>query len=174
MTVRVVQSNCATTAAYCIAAPMIKISLCVFFRRIFSPSLQNKIITWFAIVLTAVSYTAFFIAWIWCSAPHVGEGGWASPSFTTRVVKQTPIISVGMGALSTLTDFYTIVIPLVAIWGLNMSMARKISVSALFATGLLACGFSAAGLALRVINYRATIVHTTPNALVTASAYALA
>lgn len=132
---------------------------------------------WVGVVLTGVSYAAFFAMWIYCSVPHIGG-------------KQTPQISIGLGAVGTFTDFYIISIPLLAISGLNMSRGRKIGVSALFATGLLyamslfsslyklmpavvlilicylfyrACGFSAASLASRFDNYRATVVYNRPD-----------
>lgn len=92
---------------------------------------------WVGIVITAVAYAAFFTAWIYCSVPHIGEGGWSDVIFWTRVAKQTPPISIGLGAVGTFTDFYIISIPLLAISGLNMSRGRKVGVSALFATGLL-------------------------------------
>lgn len=58
-------------------------------------------------------------------------------SFFSRTREQNPKISVGLGVVGTVTDFYIITIPLTAISGLNMSLARKIGVSTLFATGLL-------------------------------------
>ncbi|KAJ0109377.1 hypothetical protein J7T55_000302 [Diaporthe amygdali] len=82
---------------------------------------------------------------------------------------------VGLGVVGTVTDFYIITIPLTAISGLNMSLARKIGVSTLFATGLLACSFSAAGLASRLDNYRTTLVRKYPDPFWTSMpAYGLA
>lgn len=92
---------------------------------------------WVGIGLTAMGYAAFFIAWMVASVPHSGEAGWTDFAFVTRVGEQTPPLSIGLGVLSTFTDFYIISIPLLAISGLNMSLAKKLGVSALFATGLL-------------------------------------
>lgn len=91
---------------------------------------------WAGIVFTAISYTAFLIAWILCSLPFPYEAGWSDPIFLKRTSLQTPAVSLGLGALGTFTDFYIIAIPLTAISRLHMSMVRKIGLSALFATGL--------------------------------------
>lgn len=94
------QETCATTALYCVVSPLVKINLCLFFRRVFSPSLRSKIMIWVGIVLTAVPYTAFFAA------------GWTDLTFVRRVAVQTPSVSIELGALSTFIDFYIFVIPL--------------------------------------------------------------
>jgi hypothetical protein len=92
---------------------------------------------WTGIALTAVSYTALSMAWIYASVPHSGEGGWGNPKYFLRVERDTPPISIGLGAVGTFTDFFTLLIPLLAIMDLNMSTKKKLGVSALFATGSL-------------------------------------
>lgn len=130
------QETSAITAVYCWASMLIKLSLCVFFRRIFLPSRVTNILTWIGILLTTISYTAFFIAWVYYSVPHAGEA-WADITFNIKVGLVTPKLSVGVGVVGVVTDFYIIVIPLLAIYGLNMSQARKLGLMVLFATGLL-------------------------------------
>lgn len=125
------------TLLYCVASALTKICLCCFFYRIFLPSTRSKVMIWVGIILTTVSYIAFGAAWTWSSVPHSGEGGWAGVLYWTRAGRQTPKISVGLGAVGTFTDFYIISIPLLAISSLNMSRSKKFGVSALFATGLL-------------------------------------
>ncbi|KAL2288820.1 hypothetical protein FJTKL_03474 [Diaporthe vaccinii] len=72
--------------------------------------------------------------------------------------QSTPKIVLGLGVLGTFTDFYIIAIPLMALLTLHMSLARKIGVLALFATGFLMCGFSVAVSVARVDNYLKSIV----------------
>lgn len=92
---------------------------------------------WVGIILVAVSYIAFFIAWIVSTVPLPGDSGWADLKFRERTGEATCKMSVGLGVLGTFTDFYIIAIPLTAVSGLKMSIERKIGISALFATGLL-------------------------------------
>lgn len=92
---------------------------------------------WTGIILVAVSYLAFFIAWVVCTVPLPGEQGWGDPVFAERIAPATVKISLGLGALGVFTDFFIIAIPLTAIPGLRISTQKKIGISALFATGLL-------------------------------------
>lgn len=92
---------------------------------------------WTGIILTTVAYAAFFTAWIVITVPHAGEEGWVSRELALRMGQSTPKIILGLGALGTFTDFYIIAIPLMALSTLHMSLARKIGVLALFATGFL-------------------------------------
>ncbi|KAI7778755.1 hypothetical protein LA080_001822 [Diaporthe eres] len=111
--------------------------LCYFFRRIFSSSLRSRFMIWTGIILTTVAYAAFFTAWIVITVPHAGEEGWISRELALRMGQSTPKIVLGLGVLGTFTDFYIIAIPLMALLTLHMSLARKIGVLALFATGFL-------------------------------------
>lgn len=122
---------------YCWVAALIKLSLCVFFLRIFSPSFSSRLMTWSGIVLIAVSYVALFIAWMASSVPLPGETGWTDFNYINRSAETNMKLAVALGVVGTFTDFYTLAIPLTAISGLKMSVARKIAISGLFATGLL-------------------------------------
>ncbi len=124
-------------SAYCFAAALVKLSLLVFFNRIFSPLRRSKLLIWIAITFTVTIYVVFFITWIIYTVPHRNNGGWTNLTFRLEVNRQTPKLSVGLGTLSTFTDFYVVAIPLTTISGLNLPRAKKIGVSTLFATGLL-------------------------------------
>ncbi|KAG8169667.1 hypothetical protein KVR01_000412 [Diaporthe batatas] len=135
----------------------------------------SRIMIWAGIIVVAASYTAFFISWMVLSIPSPSEKGWMDPVYVQRTAAGTIPHSVGLGVVGTVTDFYILVIPLTAISGLKMTVARKIGISALFATGILACSFSAASLAKRVDTYRARFIdkHSDPLWL-SMIAYALA
>lgn len=92
---------------------------------------------WTGIILNTVAYAAFFTTWIVSTVPHAGEGGWLSRELSLRMGQLTPKIILGLGALGAFTDFYIIAIPLMAISTLHMSLAKKVGVLALFATGFL-------------------------------------
>ncbi|KAK2591230.1 hypothetical protein QQS21_011072 [Conoideocrella luteorostrata] len=120
---------------------------------------------WFGIAFIVVSYATLLAVWIAYSVPGPNDSGWGDPAFFTRVGQKTPGISVAFGVLGIVSDFYVISIPLTAISTLNLSSGKKIGVSALFATGLLACAFCVAGMPPRLDNYRATVVDGAPDPL---------
>ncbi|KAG8425927.1 hypothetical protein J3459_008621 [Metarhizium acridum] len=112
---------------------------------------------WVGIGFTVVSYATLLAVWIFYSVPRSGDKGWTDPGYFMRVAHDTPIISVVLGVLGIVTDFYVIAIPLTAISSLNLSTKKKLGVSALFITGLLACAFSVAGLSPRIENIRLSV-----------------
>lgn len=81
--------------------------------------------------------SCFLTAWIVTAVPHTGERGWISRELSLGMGQLTPKVILGLGALGTSTDFYIIAIPLMAISTLHMSLAKKVGVLALVATGLL-------------------------------------
>lgn len=95
-----------------------------------------KSMIWAGIVFTAISYTTLFAVWLVYSVPGPNHKGWEDPAFFVHVGENTPYVSVALGALGVVSDFYVIAIPFIAISGLKLSSAKKIGVSALFATGL--------------------------------------
>ncbi|KFA70259.1 hypothetical protein S40285_07894 [Stachybotrys chlorohalonatus IBT 40285] len=173
ITKELMEGTCAITAAYCWAAALTKFSLFALFLRLFSPLPRIRAMIWAGIVFTAVSYTALFAAWLAYSVPS--NGNWTDPVFFASVGEATPAVSVALSAVSILTDFYVLAVPLLAVSGLNLTKGRKVGVSALFATGLLACAFCVAGLPPRISNYRATNVYLKPDPFWTSMpAYGLA
>lgn len=92
---------------------------------------------WFGLIFTTVSYIIFFAVWIVYLIPRGDNVGWFDLTYLHKEAEKSLIVSVGVGAVSTFTDFYVISIPLTTIWGLSMSMAKKVSISILFATGFL-------------------------------------
>ncbi|CAF9934880.1 hypothetical protein IMSHALPRED_009873 [Imshaugia aleurites] len=57
---------------------------------------------------------------------------------------------IAIGAWNVLSDFLILILPMVAIWNLQMANARKIGVAAVFATGLFACVASVVRLAYTI------------------------
>lgn len=91
---------------------------------------------WVGIVFTAASYTVFFAVNLAYNMPHAGDGGWMSAKYLQRVKGMVPTY-ISLGGLSMVTDLYALAIPLFSVAGLQMSLRKKLLVSALFATGLL-------------------------------------
>jgi len=47
------------------------------------------------------------------------------------------IAYIATGAVNVLSDFLILILPLLAIWRLHLALARKLGISAVFATGLM-------------------------------------
>ncbi|KAI0544515.1 integral membrane protein [Xylaria curta] len=146
----VVQKTFAITALYCLAAALTKLSLLFLFRRIFLPCTYSKIMMLSGILFTTISYSALFAAWVFYNVPHANDAGWSDIRFHIRIVTASSYISVALGALGSFTDLYVIFLPITLISQLQLSRSKKLGVSALFGTGLLAFGFSLASLISRV------------------------
>ncbi|KZZ95346.1 integral membrane protein [Moelleriella libera RCEF 2490] len=108
----------------------------------------------FAAALTKLSLLALFLR-IFAPSRRCRLMVWAGVAFT--VVSYVALLAaVALAVMGIVSDFYVIAIPLTVVSRLNLSFAKRLGLSALFATGLLACAFSVAGLVPRIANYRAT------------------
>ncbi|KAI7784317.1 hypothetical protein LA080_010100 [Diaporthe eres] len=130
-----------------------KISLLIFYLRIFEPFMWARTAIWTSLITILIFYTT-------CDA--VILGACFSPSGQIRM--DTTIAGEGFQAdvktalvaawFGTIIDFYILAIPVVLISGLMLNRQRKICVLAIFMTGLFACAASAANLAQRYkLNY---------------------
>ncbi|KAH7324386.1 hypothetical protein B0I35DRAFT_349229 [Stachybotrys elegans] len=146
----------AVTAIYASAAMLTKIALCLLYRRMFYASRQSSAMLWSGVVFTAVSYLVCMGVWVAYTVPHPGED-WLSTPTALRAAQSSPVIGVTLGCLSTFTDFYILIIPVATVARLNMNNKKKIALSGLFLTGLLACSLSAAGIASRLDNYHSIL-----------------
>ncbi|KAI0470718.1 integral membrane protein [Xylariaceae sp. FL0804] len=136
----ILQETCAITALYWVASAFSKLSILALLYRLFSPFRWTRITIIAGYVLIVTSYAGLLAVWLAFSTPDAGErgeGGWSDPAYWLRAESQSPTASVAMGAVSTATDFMVFLVPLFPVSQLNMSLKRKMLLSALFATGLL-------------------------------------
>ncbi|KAI1390091.1 uncharacterized protein F4822DRAFT_428435 [Hypoxylon trugodes] len=93
---------------------------------------------------------AFVIIDLVACAPWPSEGGnWVAPSFIDRCGRISVPLITAAAYVSVFTDFYILLIPLRRIPGLGLSLKRKIGVSLIFLTGLLATGAGLTNLIIR-------------------------
>ncbi|KAK5625942.1 hypothetical protein RRF57_001658 [Xylaria bambusicola] len=147
-----------------LASLLIKLSFLVLFHRLFSPNKFSRIMTIVGIVFVAVSYSLLAAAWTYYTVPHEGETGWLDLEFSNRERLSAPQLGLTLSSVGVFTDLYIFVIPLISIYGLNLSRPKKFGILALFATGSLrsskinilyerACALSIAGQVVRVYYY---------------------
>ncbi|KAK7994129.1 major facilitator superfamily transporter [Apiospora arundinis] len=94
---KMVMGDCVITSLYCIAGALIKNSLLLLSRRMFSPSPLAKTMIDLGIILSTIIYTVLFALWVYYAVPHVGETGWFDPVLAVRVAKNSPRIMVALG-----------------------------------------------------------------------------
>jgi hypothetical protein len=106
-----------------------KLSICIFFLRLFDSSPRLKYAVWIAIVYNVILQTTAFFLVIFLCMP--GSSKFWQCSDKISVVN---VITAGFNIFS---DFYLLAIPLFAVWRLNMKTRRKIAVLLVFAVGIL-------------------------------------
>ncbi|KAJ0116400.1 hypothetical protein J7T55_007380 [Diaporthe amygdali] len=140
LTISLIFSNFATM--------LIKVSLLLFYLRIFNPVLWARVAIWAGLVASVVFYAISNIVMLSVCVPPSGKT-WletaASPNCTSVEYK----VTLAGGWFGTIADFFIIAIPVRLISTLVVNKQRKVGILAIFLTGLLACAASVAGLAQR-------------------------
>lgn len=148
----------ATGIIYNFGAMFCKLTLLTLYFRIFGSLRPANILVWIGIPVVVIFYiTSSAINLVFC-LPRPSDGGWVTMASLNRCDSHQQSLNFAQGVVSTVTDFYVLVIPLVMVAPLHMSLARKMSVLGVFLTGLMACGFSLAGTI-----YRAKAMNSVPS-----------
>ncbi|KAI1656045.1 hypothetical protein F4813DRAFT_365112 [Daldinia decipiens] len=133
---------------YGITICVAKLSVLWLYRRIFSPQRATPfdITIVFLIVLLIMFYTAINIVKIWECVPREKILNDKIPGSCIN----TPILLNTSGIFNTVTDLIILLLPVRAVWGLNMSPREKVAVVLVFTFGLSAPAFSLAGTIVRL------------------------
>lgn len=134
-----------------IAFGLIKLSILFLWRRIFGHVQTFNIISWVMIGVTIAWSTAFFFATVFqCGLDW--SLNWAPIGiFLTQCSNTLNMLTV-FTATDIITDILIIAMPMPMIWSLQMSVRRKLAISAMFLVGFFAIG---AGIA-RMVAYLVT------------------
>ncbi|KAL8950209.1 MAG: hypothetical protein Q9222_003738 [Ikaeria aurantiellina] len=130
----------------------VKLSLFVLYVQIFRPLRWLRFLAWAGAVLTGLMYFATSIAFAVLCAPSGGHHAsiyllaYSSPKCRRAT---DPLVTI-IGILSLVSDIYLVVLPLPAVWNLQLPFRRKLGVSAMFLTGIGACIASALALSQRL------------------------
>ncbi|KAI0535553.1 hypothetical protein GGR58DRAFT_478615 [Xylaria digitata] len=133
---------------YGITIGIAKISVLWLYRRVFSPvrwSLFDIAIV-FLVVILALFYTSTTIVKIWECVPRDKI---FDPKIPGRCIDIPLLLNVS-GLFNTVTDFIILLLPLKAVWNMNMSFQKKIIVVLVFTFGLSAPIFSLVGFLVRL------------------------
>ncbi|KAI1351315.1 hypothetical protein F5Y01DRAFT_128582 [Xylaria sp. FL0043] len=126
----------------------IKVGFLVFYLRLFGLVNHVRWMIWFGLTVIVGFAVAFFIVDLAACVPRAGET-YASPSVSERC-NSISVNLVTVGAyIRVVTDFYILFIPLHQMPSLGLSKRRKIGVTLIFLTGLLAAGAGLTNLIIR-------------------------
>ncbi len=112
-----------------------KLALFLLYLRIFSPDRWTRYLIHFGIWINVAFYVSCSIAQAIMCAPKHGQT-WQESTFTP-LCRDTQIFSWLQGPWGVVSDLYLLILPMPAIWRLQMPLRKKIGVCAIFATGFL-------------------------------------
>ncbi|KAF2155878.1 hypothetical protein K461DRAFT_265355 [Myriangium duriaei CBS 260.36] len=132
----------------------IKVSVLLLYLRVFGGRLRWIRITSIIGIVVNVSYhVSLSIAFgaMCAPSPSMGYDEFAYvAAFASQKCTRTRSLIVVQGVGNVVIDFFLLLLPLPAIWNLQMPLTRKIKTSATFLIGICACVASLIGLAFRV------------------------
>ncbi|KAL8955203.1 MAG: hypothetical protein Q9193_006853 [Seirophora villosa] len=126
---------------------MAKLSLLVLYLQVFRPSQKMRYAIYFGIVFVTAFYTGAFIAFCVMAIPRPGES-LLETLFSNDLALLIPL-SFAMGSVNVASDFYIFLLPIPAVYQLQLATKKKIGYCAIFGTGSLACLASILGLYYR-------------------------
>lgn len=113
-----------------------KLSIFLFFHRIFSPNQRTRYMIYVGIAVTAVFQLGFMLYNISICTLRRGET-YLKVTLSQRCLVTAVKVATGFSSINFAIDFYILYIPLQMVWGLQLSAKKKIGFSAIFLTGLL-------------------------------------
>ncbi|MCJ1466364.1 hypothetical protein MMC07_004983 [Pseudocyphellaria aurata] len=129
---------------------LVKLSLFLLLLQIFNGLRWMRYFVYFGVTLTGLFYLSVSIVLIVLCAPRDGQSQTSYPlALASRRCEPSKAISYSVGIFNVVTDFYLLILPLPAVWSLQLPIRKKIGVSAIFLTGLVACICSIVGVVYR-------------------------
>ncbi|KAK8033506.1 hypothetical protein PG991_002904 [Apiospora marii] len=130
---------------------LIKVAFLLFYLRLFGPVRQVRIMVWIGLGLVATFCIVYIIIELATCIPRPSDhDGFLDDVFFERCFAFAPKILLAGCYFGVIMDFYILLLPLSQLKGLGLPKKRKIGISFIFLTGLMAIG---AGLANLIIQY---------------------
>ncbi|KAK8042858.1 hypothetical protein PG994_013341 [Apiospora phragmitis] len=130
---------------------LIKVAFLVFYLRLFGPVRQVRIMVWAGLAVVVTFCIVFMIIEIVVCVPWPSEhDGFLDDRYFARCLTISPNLFLGGTYFSVIMDFYILFIPLLQVKNLVLNKKRKIGISFVFLTGLIAI---ATGIANLIIQY---------------------
>ncbi|KAE8393535.1 hypothetical protein BDV23DRAFT_180596 [Aspergillus alliaceus] len=120
---------------YVVAIPIIKISIILFYRRIFGMNWAM----WICVFLTLGYFVSCYIAFLVCCQPlSYYWTQYRDPNGGKCIFNLYPFY-IGNAAANVATDAVILIVPIPLVWKLQMRTTQKILVSSIFLLGSFAC-----------------------------------
>lgn len=112
-----------------------KASIFLFYLQIFSINKSVKVGSKIGLVATVLGYVPASLLLLYFITPHIGET-WAELAASGRARRGFPV-SISIGVASVIVDIYIFVLPLPALFKLQLPTSKKIQLIALFGTAMM-------------------------------------
>ncbi|KAF2676574.1 hypothetical protein K458DRAFT_437229 [Lentithecium fluviatile CBS 122367] len=141
-----------TLNLYAGGAFFVKLSLFLLYLRLFKPNALTRWLVYIGIAACGIMYSVSIILNTVLVVPSKNEGD-STLAWTTKAQKfagPSLSLAIAQGAFGSVSDIYLLVVPVQSVFNLHMPTSRKLGVSAIFMTGLVAIGCSLGSLVYRV------------------------
>ncbi|KUI72461.1 hypothetical protein VM1G_07521 [Cytospora mali] len=118
---------------YLVLTACIKLTFLIFYYRIFSPQVQMRYWIIGGMIVVTCLNTGLFFATVFKCAPVTKEWSSYLPGHCLNHI----ILPYLSGVSSSATDIFILVLPIRLLWNLNMSLDRRLRISAVFGVGIL-------------------------------------
>lgn len=114
-----------------------KLSLFVLYVQVFGPLQWLRYLAWAGAIITGLFYFIVMAVELAFCLPRHGhsQSAYMSGLLAPKCVSSRRPIVIGLAVVSVLSDLYLIILPLPAVWHLQLPLRRKLAVSAMFFTG---------------------------------------
>ena len=112
-----------------------KLALFLLYHRLFALNRWTRIAIYFGIALNGLFYLASCIALVILCIPRRGES-WTSTKYATRCYHAIAMGDV-QGIFGLISDIYIFILPLPVLYKLQMSLKKKLGITAVFLTGIM-------------------------------------
>ncbi|KAL8870385.1 MAG: hypothetical protein Q9198_007641 [Flavoplaca austrocitrina] len=117
---------------------MIKLSLFLLFLEIFGTLRWLRLLVYLGIVVNGIIYLAITIAMAASCAPKHGYTKFDYLSaITADKCARNDYLNTWPGLFNILSDFYLLILPLPAVWGLQLPTRKKLGICGMFLTGFM-------------------------------------
>ncbi|CUS11602.1 unnamed protein product [Tuber aestivum] len=117
----------------------IKISLLLFYRRLFGPHRSLQRAVRYFIIFETIHTFGSCIGFVFMCAPVSSWWNIFRRADDCPTFHETMAIYVGVRAVSVLTDILVVLLPMKLVWDLRVSARKKIGLATVFGLGVIAC-----------------------------------
>lgn len=114
----------------------VKLSLFVLYVQVFRPLRWLRYCAYAGVISTGLFYWVISTVYLAMCVPRDGtsELDYFMALASARCQNVAPL-SIANGVVSLVSDLYLVILPLPAVWNLQMALHRKVALSAMFFTG---------------------------------------